>query len=720
MRPELELLAKIDAYIDNLLTNEDRLSFEEELLTNYNLKVALQQQIELREGLKYIGLKAKINHAYKNYRFRKQLKTWGIIGAISLVIVGSYLLIENDEHLLSNSNSINTETTFNPKKGFEVGSRLPVEQFIISTASDTVIETTNGTVIAIPANAFASDEPTVQFRIKEAITSEDIVKNGLSTFSNREELETAGMFHFEVMDSKGETNINEGKKLMVDVPTTHKKTDMMIYDGELDSTKNINWIKPKELENYLTTVDIFSLNFYPPKYEEMLSKLGYGNKSKNFKDSLFYSFFCEEEVNSEMFQQKKIESVIYNSDSVSTSNHNIFYHPTHCDGIMPSDIRTIWKKQFQNTSIATKEFEERLQFLYSTCDVNYFKAYLKGMKYPLYFIDSVLATHSTGAIKTKFLEFASRKDGRVKIDDKTVELLNAYYQKKSNLYAKAAEQTHTNYWSKELQKDQTANDKARTQQNNDQSRRWKNYNDELKKNLYSMFEQAGLPKPTIRTTNSGTVYVSDRPIVSTDIIPVEKYSFSVSTTGWKNIDRITSDATARRKSVEVVNDDGKKAILSYSTLNISIDKEDQYDYTMVYLTSPTLTSYFKLNKQENLYSYQINDSLHYNMIIIGYKNQQAFIAKDTNIKKGDLNFTLNPITENELGSIINSACLNQAPKDIQKDIAYKQFVIKDNIRKAKNMKMKQVRNILRPIIFPCISQTDASIVIEKETMDDDF
>ena len=733
MRPELELLAQIDAYIDKQLSKEDLLQFEQDLALNEELQQALQQQLDIREGLNYLSLKQKVNKAYKSYSFQKQLKTWGIISLIALASLGSYVLINsNKEIAFSPINNIITPS-FDPEKGFEIGSRLPTEEFTISNASDTVIETSNGTVIAIPANSFNTDEQSVTFSIKEALTPEDIIKNGLSTFADKDELETAGMFHFSATDSKGDVGINKDKKIMVDVPTNNKKANMMVYDGETDSTGNVNWIKPEKLENFLTTVDIFSLNFYPPKFEEELIQLGYGNKPKAFKDSIYYSFFCgkdsektveklpSEEEN--FFVSTNGDTIVdkVNTNSTSHTNkhgeaahNNLIVYDFSCGGIEPSKIKAIWNKQFQNSLIATREFEERLQLIFKTCNPEILNMYINGMKQPLYKLDSEAAKLDYGKHKNAFLELAKQYKGRVNMNNKTVALLNKYYQKKSNLYSKAAKEAHDSYWDKEIAKDQEAQNKTNKKLTEDQERRWTNYNDELKRNLYSMFEQAGLPKPKIRTSDFGKVYVTDRPILVTDIIPLEKYTFTVQTTGWKNLDRITADATARRKSIEVVNDNGKKAILSYSPLNVKIVEEKTYDYTMVYLTSPIVTSYFKLKKSKDDFFYQVNDSLKYNLIIVGYKGETPYIEKVTNIKNGSYSFSILETTEEELNNTIRSLCPNNSPIDIKKDLAYKKFLIQDGIRKKKNTEMKAIRNQLQPIIFPC-GYTNESDSITHDT-----
>ncbi|NQY10466.1 MAG: hypothetical protein HRT71_13265, partial [Flavobacteriales bacterium] len=77
------------------------------------------------------------------------------------------------------------------------------------------------------------------------------------------------------------------------------------------------------------------------------------------------------------------------------------------NGIDPSDIKAIWNDEFQNTNLATREFEERLQVIYKACDKSILGLYVKNLDLPLYKIDSMAALLNT-PLQNEFEAFYER------------------------------------------------------------------------------------------------------------------------------------------------------------------------------------------------------------------------------------------------------------------------------------------------------------------------
>ena len=780
MRPELELLAKIDAYLDNKLSASDRNSFENELNNSIELQEAVEIQKALRKGIEYVSLKQKVVKAYNGYSLFNNLKKWGGATIIVITLLGAYWWSQSNHEKASIEEppeQITTVAKITESGNVEVGSNLKTEKFIISLEKDTVIETSKGTVI-------------VTFKVKEAITPQEIIKAGLSTFSDEEELETAGMFQFEAYADDQEVQLKKGKELLVEVPTKSKKADMQLFDGVVASTGEVNWVNPKKLENYLTTVDIFSLNLYPPNFEERLIELGFGNKNKRFKDSLFYSFFCgntdvetdqapivfsedglfsndttpfanteviprSEIINNIKSKLNKYEelknvklpyerdfvfsfTISEKNDHPSLSNIKIiqgfediqlnngiveFYFNlakfqsnsiglsqkvrlpfsgdnSNCGGIEPAKIKSIWNRKFQNTLVATKEFESRLQLIYLTCQPEILELYIQNLNLPIYQIDQKAAKLAT-SYKKEFFQFAAKKEGKVKMDSHLLETLNAYYQTKSKLYHQASENAYHNFWDKQAELDRLGNQKRDEKQVQESQRKWQNYQDELIVNLKSMYKQAGLPDPTIQQINLSNINT--------------RYQFTVQTTGWKNLDRYTVDATQRRKSVKLTNDDGKIAQLSYSELTIELIIETKVDYTLVYLTSNKINSYLRLKKEKGKFNYFINDSLSYNLIALSYINGKPYLYSQKNINNGNHKFDLKAVSESELNKIIDELSPNKSSTSIKEDLEYRKFLVQERTRRKINQDMRKVRTALEPVIFPCkVIEKERVVRLERE------
>jgi hypothetical protein len=146
------------------------------------------------------------------------------------------------------------------------------ETFVINNAADTIIETEEGVVFAIPAHAFNSKSDKVQLEIKTAISPYNIMKQGLSTTSNGSLLQTAGMFY--INGYENEKPLSLVKNIDVSVPANEIDPAMKLFDGVMDSSGRINWINPKPIEKRLRTYDITTLDFYPPNYIPVVKALG--------------------------------------------------------------------------------------------------------------------------------------------------------------------------------------------------------------------------------------------------------------------------------------------------------------------------------------------------------------------------------------------------------------------------------------------------------------
>ena len=145
------------------------------------------------------------------------------------------------------------------------------------------------------------------------------------------------------------------------------KPGMQLFEGERKEDGSIDWVNPKALDNFLIPVDIYSLNFYPPDYENTLEELCYDVKDKSFTDSLYYSFSHLYSLNNEPIQIVDTE-VNFESDSVAyTYEYDAIIDSSRLY-INPAKIKSIWSKEFNNTLLATREFEKRLKVIFGTCN----------------------------------------------------------------------------------------------------------------------------------------------------------------------------------------------------------------------------------------------------------------------------------------------------------------------------------------------------------------
>ncbi|HLP14484.1 MAG TPA: cytochrome c [Flavobacteriales bacterium] len=300
MRNELTNIERIERYLRNELSPTEHAAFESELKTNSKLGEEVRLQKDILKGIESIALKSMAKKAYKKYTLGKGFKKWGLIGGGTLLVfAASYFALNYfNSSALDNKPEVTYELPELNENGEKVWADadkyLPYQKFTLNAQQDTVIETQDGIVMAVPANCFLGpDGKPVQgeitLEVKEAIEANDILKAGLNTKSGDKLLETGGMFYVNARQNDKSLTIDPAKGVYTQIPTDEIKPGMQLFEGKRMGDGTIDWVAPKPMEKFLVPVDIGSLNFYPPNYEDTLASLK-GKKDKMYKDSLYYSY----------------------------------------------------------------------------------------------------------------------------------------------------------------------------------------------------------------------------------------------------------------------------------------------------------------------------------------------------------------------------------------------------------------------------------------------
>ncbi|WP_462252484.1 hypothetical protein [Ferruginibacter sp.] len=678
----------IDRYLQNEMSADEKITFEEKLVADKNLQEEFNIQKQVIKAAENAGLKNEFVKAIKKRILAKKIIRWGIIAAIGIAAFIFY--------------AVKTDLFLHIAKG-EKGTAaqgFPApEKFDIDNAADTIIETKDGVVFAIPANAFSSNN--VQLEIRTALTPEDIIKSGLSTMSNGDLLQTAGMFS--IKGFAGDKELSLLKEIAVSVPAKEINPAMQLFDGVPDSTGKINWVNPKPIEKRLQTYDITTLDFYPPKYIPTLKALGKNYQNKKYTDSLYYSFSGWPQTNESseykaIFSQGNVEAADfpetvdtlkpskfdYASDSlrlpIEFDKHNEIYQ------IDPAIIRAIWDKKFNNTIIATKEFAERLRYMHSLCTSKFLDIYFKNLDKPLYISDELCAKMPYGDAENKFLEFAARKDGGVIIANGLQQKLSNYFQQKSKAYREAVEKTWAKY-NAELQRlDTIADTKSRDAAIRNFAREENNFKEELCINLTDAYKQIGVK----RNCND------------TIVPPADKfYNVTITATGWKNLDAYVMEATVNRQSMEYKDPaTGKVAKLIYQQVNFKIDNEEQFDRVLVYLIPDSLSSFQLVQKKKNSYKENLNSLFKYDAVVLAYKGEQAYFYRQSNVEPKEYTFFLSPLTEAELKAALKIYSFSKV-KELNTEFEYQLFQQQEVLRQLQLRKDQQFREKVAESIFSC-------------------
>lgn len=740
---------RIDRYLLNEMEAEERKAFEKELNSDAALRNELENQKTILQGIEKAGIRGEFVKAVKQHTVKKKLTNTGIV-IIVLAAIGSLILVNKTTGKVEMS-KVNSVT---PHHYSDSGILPGIEQqeFAINNNKDTIIETNGGMVLAIAAHTFKSDKQTLQLIVKEALKPLDIIKAGLSTMSNDSMLETGGMFSIEVYDNGNIVGLN--KPIISRVPADSIDQKMMLFRGEKNNSGLINWVDPKPISKALQTTDINSLNFYPPEFIPTLKKLGLDINNKAFTDSLYYAYsgYQPENAKPEIINKSRTYDFLFNNQmefgngevevyGYKFGNRDDYYKHYHFKSwkdfnrfedslrrelkqrrtktppspgrsvnadstpvikneIDPSRIRAIWNKRFNNTLLATKAFEERLQFIFTTCNPRFLQFYINNLDKKLYEIDSMCAASTAGSFKVKFLEFYERKDQGVEIGNQLQRKLNRYFENSFRAYKTASERTWRNFREEEAKLEAIADLRQREQAIKELERTNTIFNQELCINLIDAYRQIGQTRECPQKTP-----------------PPSKsyYEVIIPLPGTYNLDKYVTDATINRSSLEYVTETGRKAIITYTPVELIIDQYKSYDRVLVYLLPKGLSSFQRVDKQMGgVFREKLNALLEYDVAVLAFKGYQMFFARRQNIKPGNILFNLKQMPETEIENELNTYSIRKYG-DLRSELLFQKSDLKAGSRLLEKIKKQAYEKMIVKSIFPCI-QTESREMSESDRL----
>jgi hypothetical protein len=227
--------------------------------------------------------------------------------------------------------------------------RPATQTFTIDGDRDTLLVGQNGTTLTILKNTFVNSQrqpaKTVSINLVEVNSIADIIKANLQTTSGDRILQTGGMFSIDAKENAKSLTIAEGKVIYVEIKSNRKDPRMKIFDGKFDDNGKIDWTTTGTLENSLIPIPLSLVNFH----------------------------YCDFECG---FSKKQ-------TDDLSNP-------------------------KFENTYIATREFEERCcAMAYATCPQSlnlsqeFLDIYVANIDKPLFYADSLVADYMVKNFKNK-------------------------------------------------------------------------------------------------------------------------------------------------------------------------------------------------------------------------------------------------------------------------------------------------------------------------------
>jgi hypothetical protein len=383
--------------------------------------------------------------------------------------------------------------------------------------------------------------------------------------------------------------------------------------------------------------------------------------------------------------QVGIDSVLINNYngtltiSDTTNGWMTVFNGNTCPGINPASIKTIWNADYNNTNLATKEFEERMPWIHQSCNNAVLELYINNLDLPLSTIDSMTFKYLSGGVLQQFKAFALRGDGRVEADNEISKKLADHYEEKRKAHALALAETQKNFWNeqagldnKSAQEHQNSGIRSDVNQN-------EIFNKEYKKNLCKVYDELDNGK----NCNAP--------------IPVGTFTVQINDLGWKNIDRLVFEATTVRTSTTITGN-GKTSTLTYNPWSATITDYENYDRINVYNIPVEFNSYIKLPGTNGKYEYKLNADLDYKTIVLAWTADGIYFYGDLT-EAGDHAISLKKVTDEEWRNNIRNSL--SVLTNMNAELDYIDYAQKDQKRVNGNKERLRLREKIEPVVFPC-------------------
>jgi hypothetical protein len=545
--------------------------------------------------------------------------------------------------------------------------------FELNAAQDNVVEGKNGTLLVFPQGCFVDAggktmSGKVKVELAEAFSLDEMLLSNLTTTSDGTLLETDGMIYFNATSNGKQIQINNDNPVYIEIPTPKKLPGMMAYKGTRDAQGGMNWTAPKPLETFLVPVNMHLLDFLPKGFEyEVLASMpfgGYQHATRELTDSLYYSLSVsngsEWLVNlADMNVNEPLENTTQASVNYSFSGENADEETymgedtttvSNC-GIDPAIIQAIRSEKFQQTFIATREFEIRLQAIFPTCRNDIIEIYINNTDKNLWESDSLAVVALQGSkLQPEFQRFFQMKQTNLYGAGKYAALLREYYEQRLSNIKMSLE---------------AGRDKA-IRAHREKNKSAQKLNAEYRKLLRKR-----------------------------EAHRMETYGFEWTETGWVNIDR------------GVIPKD-----FGWEKLELVVQKAKDFERVHTYVVYSSIQSLYRLNTTDGE-RFFVGNEIDQQMLMpknqpahcisIGYKNGTPYVAVQAFVTGSiqELKATLEQTTDSNLKAVLKAYDQNGQENSIEEDLERMALLELETKRQTAIRSDVAVINRLYRIAYPC-------------------
>lgn len=343
MRPSLELLEKVDLYLQGMLSSEETHAFEQEKLSNPELAHLVDRQQLIQQAILRKALLAEvIKHApasggsfFKLYRWPLSILAIAVITVLAILynpfsdsgkvtgpptvtptklfgqselssktkpleLCGTPWFSQENPVILLNNIIVEQPISEPPKKigGLQTWVQPEIQVFTINPSQSNTIECKEGTLIIVPGSGICHTNGQlatgpVQIEVIEALTIDKMIAYNLITVAGNKPLSSGGMVY--IQPKQGDELLTFGKDTPchVEIPTDNYNPDMLSWDGVPQNDGSLDWQNPQALERFLVPVDFATLDFVPdgfrPTFRSLLPFQNLKSSTPEREDSMYYS-----------------------------------------------------------------------------------------------------------------------------------------------------------------------------------------------------------------------------------------------------------------------------------------------------------------------------------------------------------------------------------------------------------------------------------------------
>ncbi|MEN9998832.1 MAG: hypothetical protein RI922_1822 [Bacteroidota bacterium] len=479
----------------------------------------------------------------------------------------------------------------------------------------------------------------------------------------------------------GTAKIKEGWHVF---SVTHdpNKADLTGYPTKFIFNKSKNYklvgqledgMKPQTVMNELGTSLYFEETAVFKQKIELLT-------DNAFDITLDYSFqICD--VNGCIFPPHQTIRLEINGGDQSTDSYT---------NIPPSNVLAFWKPKFNNTLLATHDFEKRMQAIHGTCNKKVLEVYTKNLGKSMVELDRQVVQMGY----SNFEEFAAENIGALYPNNPHIKGLQAFYEK-----GIAGLQNEVNNYRKTEAKRREKWDK------NVNEERMKESNRTIQRENQAFCEEYNLNHKNVRKQLGRTLGA----VIYTNA--------SVS-----NIDRFVLQTTLARKTGEFYDKEtGKTARIQYNDFSFDVDKPEQYELVYAYLFPSKLNSYQRISGNKGKFSYALNDAILYDLAIVAISEKGYSYFQKSNLNEGNLGtIKLERVSEAKVNASIEQLNSNRIskPMRVADELSWLKTEQQNYVERRNRQNAYLFHERIKKIVFPCYEGNDNIVIGQPEIFAD--